>query len=144
MQTFERYAKEQYYIKINLCRAAGMRLKEEKIMAMLYPTYNDLINAVNKDVEEGEEPVVKSRYSIVVGTAKRARQIIDGAPVLVPETEEKKPLSTAVEEFFEGKVSIVPPTEGEEESPETEAETKAYAEADAASEERAEEEHEEL
>ena len=143
MQTFERYAKEQYYIKINLCRAAGMRLKEEKIMAMLYPTYNDLINAVNKDVEEGEEPVVKSRYSIVVGTAKRARQIIDGAPVLVPETEEKKPLSTAVEEFFEGKVSIVPPTEGEELS-EAEAETKAYAEADAASEETAEEEHEEI
>ncbi len=120
-----------------------MRLKEEKIMAMLYPTYNDLINAVNKDVEEGEEPVVKSRYSIVVGTAKRARQIIDGAPVLVPETEEKKPLSTAVEEFFEGKVSIVPPTEGEELS-EAEAETKAYAEADAASEETAEEEHEEI
>ncbi len=83
-------------------------------MAMLYPTYTDLIKAVNKDVEEGEEPVVKSRYSIVVGTAKRARQIIDGAPVLVKETEEMKPLSAAVEEFYEGKVSIVPPEEQEE------------------------------
>lgn len=80
-------------------------------MAMLYPTYNDLIKAVNKTVEEGEEPVVKSRYSIVVGTAKRARQIIDGAPVLVKETEDMKPLSAAVEEFYEGKVSIVPPEE---------------------------------
>lgn len=80
-------------------------------MAMLYPTYNDLIKAVNKSVEEGEEPVVKSRYSIVVGTAKRARQIIDGAPVLVKETEDMKPLSAAVEEFYEGKVGIVPPDE---------------------------------
>ena len=40
---------------------------------MLHPSYTDLINVVNKEVEEGDEPVVNSRYSIVIATAKRAR-----------------------------------------------------------------------
>lgn len=48
---------------------------------MLHPSYTDLINVVNKEVEEGEEPVVNSRYSIVIATAKRARQIIGGRRV---------------------------------------------------------------
>ena len=43
---------------------------------MLHPSYSDLMNVVNSNVEEGEEPVVNSRYSIVMATAKRARQII--------------------------------------------------------------------
>lgn len=45
---------------------------------MLHPSYTDLINAVNSGVEPGEEPVVQSRYSIVIATAKRARQLIGG------------------------------------------------------------------
>ncbi len=45
---------------------------------MLHPSYTDLINAVNSEVELGEQPVVQSRYSIVVATSKRARQLIDG------------------------------------------------------------------
>ena len=45
---------------------------------MLHPSYTDLINVVNKDIEPGEQPVVQSRYSIVIATAKRARQIIAG------------------------------------------------------------------
>lgn len=45
---------------------------------MLHPSYTDLINAVNSGVEPGEEPVVQSRYSIVIATAKRARQLIAG------------------------------------------------------------------
>ena len=40
---------------------------------MLHPSYSDLMNVVNSNVEEGEEPVVNSRYSIVMATAKRAR-----------------------------------------------------------------------
>ena len=43
---------------------------------MLHPSYNDLMNVVNSDVEPGEHPVVNSRYSIVLATAKRARQLI--------------------------------------------------------------------
>ena len=43
---------------------------------MLHPSYSDLMKVVNADVEPGEEPVVSSRYSIVMATSKRARQIL--------------------------------------------------------------------
>ena len=45
---------------------------------MLHPSYTELIKVVNSEVEDGDTPVVNSRYSIVLATAKRARQIIDG------------------------------------------------------------------
>ena len=41
---------------------------------MLHPSYAELMKVVNSDVEDGENPVVSSRYSIVLATAKRARQ----------------------------------------------------------------------
>ena len=72
---------------------------------MLHPSYADLINVVNSGVEEGEDPVVKSRYSIVMATSKRARQIIAGDEELV-DGKGKKPLSVAVEELNQGKVRI--------------------------------------
>ncbi len=73
---------------------------------MLHPSYTDLMKVVNKDVEPGEEPVVSSRYSIVMATSKRARQIIAGDEPLV-ESAGKKPLSVAVEELNEGKITII-------------------------------------
>ena len=36
------------------------------------------MKVVNEGVEIGEEPVVNSRYSLVIAAAKRARQIIAG------------------------------------------------------------------
>ncbi len=45
---------------------------------MLRPSYLDLINVVNKEAEPGKEPLIQSRYSIVIATAKRARQLIAG------------------------------------------------------------------
>ena len=45
---------------------------------MLHPSYTDLMKLVNSEVETGEAPVVNSRYSIVLATSKRARQLIDG------------------------------------------------------------------
>lgn len=74
---------------------------------MLRPSYTDLIEAVNSEVEPGEHPVVQSRYSIVLATAKRARQLIAGEEPLVAAPPEKKPLSIAVEELYKGKVKIV-------------------------------------
>ena len=74
---------------------------------MLHPSYTDLINAVNSGVEPGEQPVVQSRYSIVIAAAKRARQIVDGSEPLVAGAAGKKALSTAVQELFEQKVSIM-------------------------------------
>ena len=49
---------------------------------MLHPSYTDLMNIANSEVEQGEQPVVNSRYSIVLATAKRARQIIAGSEPL--------------------------------------------------------------
>ena len=73
---------------------------------MIHPSYSELMNVINNDVEPGEQPPVQSRYSIVIATSKRARQIIDGAPTHV-NGKGKKPLSVAIEELHEGKVKIV-------------------------------------
>ena len=80
---------------------------------MLHPSYSDLINVVNSEVEPGEEPIIQSRYSIVIATAKRARQIIAGAKPLIDDPVCNKPLSIAVEELYRGEVKIVP---GEDEN----------------------------
>lgn len=74
---------------------------------MLHPSYADLMKVVNKDVEEGNEPVVSSRYSIVMATSKRARQIISGDDVLVENYDGRKPLSAAIEELNQGKIRIL-------------------------------------
>ena len=73
---------------------------------MLHPSYSDLMKVVNSEVEQGEAPVVNSRYSIVMATSKRARQIISGDEPLVNGTG-KKPLSVAVEELNQGKIKIL-------------------------------------
>lgn len=73
---------------------------------MLHPSYTDLMKVVNANVEPGEEPVVSSRYSIVMATSKRARQIISGDTPMV-DGRGKKPLSVAVEELNDGKIKII-------------------------------------
>lgn len=78
---------------------------------MLHPSYIDLMKVVNKDVEEGETKVVNSRYSIVMATAKRAREIIDGSMPLVAVKDGEKPLSIAIDELNQSKIKII----GEEE-----------------------------
>lgn len=83
---------------------------------MLHPSYSDLMKVVNSEVEEGHEKVVNSRYSIVIATAKRARQIVAGSDASTPLKARKKPLSMAVEELYDGKIRILP----EEEEAETE------------------------
>lgn len=73
---------------------------------MLHPSYSDLMKVVNSEVEPGEAPVVNSRYSIVMATSKRARQIISGEEPLV-DGKGKKPLSLAIEELNQGKIKIL-------------------------------------
>jgi DNA-directed RNA polymerase subunit omega len=77
------------------------------IVMMLHPSYTDLMRVVNSGVEIGEEPVVNSRYSIVLATAKRARQIIGGDEPVIDNITNQKPLSIAVEEVYNSKVTIV-------------------------------------
>lgn len=90
---------------------------------MIHPSYTELIQAVNSEVEEDDTPVCNSRYSIVLATSKRARQIIGGADPLVYYPL-NKPLSIAVEEVYKGQVKILPDTGEEEEKTDT-AETPA-------------------
>ena len=73
---------------------------------MIHPSYSELMNVINNDVEPGEQTPVQSRYSIVIATSKRARQLIAGAPAYIKDTKGKKPLSIAVEELYEGKIRI--------------------------------------
>lgn len=73
---------------------------------MLRPSYVDLMNVVNSTASD-EEPVVQSRYSIVIAAAKRARQLIGGSDPLVKMAPGKKPLSMAVEEIYESKVKLL-------------------------------------
>ena len=82
---------------------------------MIHPSYVELMKFVNNDTEIGEEPVVNSRYSIVIATAKRARQIIDGDDAMAEKVTCPKPLSIAVEELYEGKVKILPESSEEPE-----------------------------
>ena len=73
---------------------------------MLHPSYTEIMEKVNEEVEQGNEPVVNSRYSIVIAAAKRARQLIEAE-----KNEEfpsiQKPLSKAVEEIYSGEVKIL-------------------------------------
>ena len=72
---------------------------------MLRPTYHDLIHSNNSGREDREKDV-ESRYSVVIASAKRARQIIDGSEPLLPGEEGKKPLSIAIEEISKNVVTI--------------------------------------
>ena len=65
---------------------------------MIYPSINKLMEKVD------------SRYTLVVATAKRARVIAEGSPKLV-KTVSDKPVTIAVNEIYENKVSYVRTTD---------------------------------
>ena len=80
---------------------------------MLHPSYVELMEAINKNADNGDEPVVTSRYSVVIAAAKRARQLIEHGSGMPEEYQEKKALSVAVEELLSGNVKILPSDEFE-------------------------------
>lgn len=96
---------------------------------MLRPSYNQLINKANENAPENE-PVVRSRYSIVLAAAKRARQLVDGNETYV-DGDVRKPLSVAVAELNAGVVKILPEGAVVEECAETEEATEAVEGAEA-------------
>ena len=70
---------------------------------MLRPSYSELMDVINTN--ELVDSKITSRYTIVLATAKRARQIIDGAnPLTYAPTD--RAVSTAVKEMSEGKLVI--------------------------------------
>ena len=83
---------------------------------MLHPSYTDLMKVVNKDVEEGETKVVNSRYSIVMATAKRAREIIDGVMPMVAVKDGEKPCRVAIFDLNRPKNKVIGEEEMEQQS----------------------------
>ena len=57
----------------------------------------------------------ESYYSLVIAVAKRAREIIDGSMPLVDAKMGEKPLSIAIDEMNQGKMTIIAQDEEEEE-----------------------------
>ncbi len=95
---------------------------------MIHPSYTELIDKINAGVEMGEEPIVQSRYSIVIAAAKRARQIVAGEEALNSTSEGvTKPLSQAVAELDEGIIHIMSDEEFEAAQAEIDAEYAAFS-----------------
>lgn len=69
---------------------------------------NSMINPAIVDLLDK----VGNRYSLVTVTSKRARQLIDGDSVLININENVKPLTMAINEVNEGKVSYESLVEG--------------------------------
>ena len=83
---------------------------------MIHPSYTELIEAINENSEDDDTTMsLNSRYSLVLATSKRARQLIAGSKPLVEGAAGKKPLSIAIDELYKGKVKILAPEENEEE-----------------------------
>lgn len=61
---------------------------------MIYPPITELVEKTG------------SRYALVIETAKRTRQLVDGAPRLA-EVETSKDVTVAVNEIYEGKIEAV-------------------------------------
>ncbi|MDD3183971.1 MAG: DNA-directed RNA polymerase subunit omega [Anaerostipes sp.] len=75
---------------------------------MLHPSYSELMEVVNGDDED--KNIISSRYSIVIASSKRARQLIAGDVPMVAEPENRKPLSVAVDELQSQMVKILDET----------------------------------
>ena len=83
---------------------------------MIHPSYSELIEAINTNNEDDDEALVlNSRYSLVLATSKRARQLIAGSKPLVEGAAGKKPLAIAIDELYKGKVKILPGKHEDEE-----------------------------
>lgn len=79
---------------------------------MLHPSYTEILEKIR---ENEDIPNVDSRYSIVIATSKRARELISGKTPMVDTNENDKALSIAVEELSENKIVILPEQEEDDE-----------------------------
>ena len=95
---------------------------------MIHPSYKEMIEKINDTAVAGDMTIT-NRYSLVLATAKRARQINAGSEPLVDAQAKEKNLSVAVEEFYAGRVHVL-----EDEYPE-EYESEYYDDSEYAEEE---------
>jgi DNA-directed RNA polymerase subunit omega len=78
-----------------------MAFKNKETKGMRYPAINDLIEKAD------------NKYALVLATAKRAREIVDGEEPLV-KIEVDNPVSIATAEIAEDQVRIIDPLENQE------------------------------
>ncbi|GAE88758.1 DNA-directed RNA polymerase subunit omega [Acetivibrio straminisolvens] len=71
-----------------------MKEKKDKTTSMIEPGINSLLSKVD------------SRYTLVVATAKRARQLTEGANKLT-DCESDKPVTIAINEIDESKITYI-------------------------------------
>lgn len=74
---------------------------------MLHPSYVELIDHVNNVNRENGDPEIMSRYTLVMAVAKRARDLVNGADMMVPDETNGRMLAQAVREMDEEKLGIV-------------------------------------
>lgn len=65
---------------------------------MLHPSYSDLMTVIN---ERNDDINLKSRYSVIIAAAKRARQLVENH-----ENKDRKAISISVDELYQGKIDI--------------------------------------
>ncbi len=68
---------------------------------MIYPPITKLVEKTG------------SRYLLVVETAKRARQLVDGAPAM-SDVKTNKEVTVAVNEIYDGKIAYLPEAENDD------------------------------
>lgn len=68
---------------------------------MIYPPITELVKKTG------------SRYALVIETAKRTRQLVNGAPKL-SDVNTSKDVTVAVNEIYEGKIEVVDIAESQE------------------------------
>ena len=73
---------------------------------MIYPSYQQLIDHINKVNKELELPEVLSRYSLVQAIAKRARALVDKDRPMVDAKEGEKELTVAINEMMNEKIGV--------------------------------------
>ena len=60
---------------------------------MIHPSYSELIEAINTNNEDDDESMVlNSRYSLILATSKRARQLIGGCQTACRMTQQERSL----------------------------------------------------
>lgn len=77
---------------------------------MLRPSYTDLLEVIN---EKTDDITLGSRYTIVIATAKRARQLVNHEEPLIDTIKVNKPVSIAINELYEGKIKVRQARQGE-------------------------------
>lgn len=70
---------------------------------MLFPTSNDLLDIVNVDKDQKDK--ISSKYTVILGVARRARQIVDEEN-MTGEFLDKNALTVAIEDFEDRAVSL--------------------------------------